>query len=369
VSNPDITPFSSMSVLAVIHQGHENLRASPRFSALRGTIASTPETCESRMQTLKRLPRIASVVAFVFAGIVILAGLLGPIIVLPFAMVPLCAGIGILRNRVWSAYGFATYFFAQLPLFAVILLQPGSSTGPLPRVVVTALGSLGLGVLFLFAGRSLAASGAVRSRAWPWIVATVLFTAPFFFVHTFEIPSGAMANTLVPGDRILAQMFPLRPPERGQMVLFISPTERNVILIKRVIAVPGDHLRIAKRLVILNGAALDEKYATHATVGVEFYPEDFPNEIELPGCAEGHEMLSRQVVNGEIVVPPGSYFALGDNREDSLDSRCWGFVHSGNVIGKPFMIYDSIEQTAEHASDPSLNWFGRRRWARLFKAF
>ena len=52
---------------------------------------------------------------------------------------------------------------------------------------------------------------------------------------------------------------------------------------------------------ILNGAALDEKYATHATVGVEFYPEDFPNEIELPGCAEGHEMLSRQVVNGELL--------------------------------------------------------------------
>jgi hypothetical protein len=111
------------------------------------------------MQTQKRLPRTASVIAFGLAGIVILAGLLGPIIVLPFAIVPLCAGIGILRNRVWSSYGLATYFFAQLPLFPVTLLQPGYSTERVPQVVVTALASLGLGVLYLFAGRSLAASG------------------------------------------------------------------------------------------------------------------------------------------------------------------------------------------------------------------
>ena len=315
------------------------------------------------MQTLERLPRIASIVAFVITGIVILSGALGPIVILPFALVPLCAGIGIWRRRVWSAYGLAMYFFTQLLLLAVIVLRPWYATGRVPKIVVMELASIGLGTLFLLAGRSLATSGAARGRAWPWIVTTALFTTPFFFVHNFEIPSGAMENTLLPGDSILAQMFPLSPPKRGQMILFISPTERSVILIKRVIAVPGDHLRIAGKLVLLNGTALDEKYVTHKAQA-DFYPEDFPNAVELPGCAEGHEMLSQQVVDGEIVVPAGSYFVLGDNRENSLDSRCWGFVRSGDLIGKPLMVYDSI---AEQTLVPDRIRLGHTRWTRLFK--
>jgi signal peptidase I len=322
------------------------------------------------MQTVKALPRIASIVAFLIAGLVILNGLLGPIVVLPFALAPLCAGIGILRNRAWSAYGLATYFIAQLLLLPVILLRPGYSTGRVPQVVSAALVSLALGILFLFAGRSLAISGGTRGRAWPWIIGTVLFTTPFFFIHTFEIPSGAMKNTLLPGDRILAQMSPLRPPKRGQMILFISPTERSAILIKRVIAVPKDRLRIANKIVILNGTALDEKYAMHEAGVQDPYGGDFPNGLEfpeIPGCTEGHEMLVQHTVNGEIVVPAESYFVLGDNREDSLDSRCWGFVNSSDIVGKPLIIYDSLEQSTEQASDPDKNWHGHTRWARLFK--
>jgi signal peptidase I len=321
------------------------------------------------MPTLNKLPRVAAIIAFVIAGIIVLFGLLGPILVLPFAIIPLCAGIGILRKRVWSAYGFATYFFAQLVLIPFILFRPASSTGGILQVVVTVICSLLLGILYLFSGRSLAASGAARGKAFPWIVAAALTTVPFYFIQTFEIPGASMEGTLLPGDRILALMFPHQTPERGKMVLFRSPQDRHLILVKRVIAVPGDRIRISQRVVILNGSSLNEKYVVHNTGQQDFYPDDFPNESSLPGCAEGYEMLSRRVVSGEIVVPAGGYFVLGDNRENSLDSRCWGFVGIGDVIGKPLMIYDSVNQTTEEASRSDQDWLGHRRWARLFMVF
>src|ERR1035438_2875727 len=107
------------------------------------------------MQNLKRLPRIASIVAFVIAGITILTALLGPIVVLPAAILPLCAGIGILRKHVWSAYGFATCSFAQTLLLPVMLFRPGYTTGGALRIIVSIICSLLLGILFLTAGRSL----------------------------------------------------------------------------------------------------------------------------------------------------------------------------------------------------------------------
>jgi signal peptidase I len=321
------------------------------------------------MPKLERLPRIASIAAFAIAAIIVLAGLAGPIILIPFAIIPLCAGVGILRRRVWSAYGFAMFSFTQLLLIPIVLLRPGSLSGGPLKIIANVFGSLALGFLFLAAGRSLAASGAIRGKALLWVVATALTTLPFFFVQTFSIPTGSMENTLLPGDRILALMFPRPTLEQGEMVLFVSPENRGAILVKRVIAVPGDHLRISRKVVILNGAALEEKYAVHNAGGPDFYPDEFPNEVALEGCAEGHEMLSQHVVNGEIVVPAGQVFVLGDNRENSLDSRCWGFVNSGDVVGRPLLIYDSINQTVEQASLPSENLMGHRRWGRLFKVF
>jgi signal peptidase I len=261
------------------------------------------------------------------------------------------------------------YFFAQLLLVPIVLLRHGSSGWKAQQITSTVVESLFLGTLFIFSGRSLAASGATRGRAFPWIVGTALITLPFFFIQTFEIPGASMERTLLPGDRILAQTFPLKPPERGEMVIFLSPQDRSADLVKRTIAVPGDRIRISRGVVILNGTALDEKYAMHEANGVDFYSDDSPNESSLPGCEEGHEILLQHVVKGEIVVPPGEYFVLGDNRENSLDSRCWGFVASGDVVGKPLMIYDSIDQTGEEASSPIEPWFGQRRWARLFVVF
>jgi signal peptidase I len=319
------------------------------------------------MQTLNQLPRIASIVAFVIAGIYVLAGSLGPIVILPLAIVPVCAGVGILRKRVWSAYGFATFSFAQLLLIPIVLVRPRFFTGHPSLMIANAMCSLLLGILFLITGRSLAASGAARGWVFPWIIAAALSTVPLFFVQTFQIPGASMEDTLMPGDRILAQIFPLHLPERGKMVIFISPADRRYILVKRVIAIPGDRIRISQKIVILNGSALDEKYVVHNGAD-NFYPEDLPSKFDAPECAEGQEMFSKHIVNGEIVVPAGSYFVLGDNRGNSLDSRCWGFVGSGDLVAKPLIIYDSIDQTADQAADPKV-FLGRRRWSRLFMVF
>jgi signal peptidase I len=321
------------------------------------------------MQKFEKLPKIAYIVAFVIAGITSFAAIMGPIVVLPLVIIPLYAGIGIMRRRIWSAYGFAIYSFAQLILVPIVLHHPGHSTIYVIKICIEALFSLLLGILFLFAGRSLAASGAARGRAFPWIVIALLTIVPFFFVQNFIIPGGSMEATLLPGDSILAQTYPLRHPERGKMVIFLSPENRSLSLVKRVVAVPGDHIRISRRVVILNGTALDEKYVVHKADAEDFYSDDFPNELSLQGCAEGHEMLSQSVVNGEIVVPAGNYFVLGDNRENSLDSRCWGFVGSGDLIGKPLMIYDSVDQKEEEGARPALHWVWQTRWSRLFKFF
>jgi signal peptidase I len=137
--------------------------------------------------------------------------------------------------------------------------------------------------------------------------------------------------------------------------------------VKRVIAVPDDRIRISRGVVILNEGALDEKYVTHEAGEEDLFADDIPSESSFPDCEEGHEILSQHVVNGEIVVPAGEYFVLGDRREISLDSRCFGFVGSGDLIGKPLMIYDSVNQTAGQESRLDLHWIGDTRWARLFK--
>ena len=106
------------------------------------------------MQTLNQLPRIASIVAFVIAGIYVLAGSLGPIVILPFAIVPVCAGVGILRKRVWSAYGFATFSFAQLLLIPIVLFRPRFFTGHPSLMIANGMCSLLLGILFRESGRA-----------------------------------------------------------------------------------------------------------------------------------------------------------------------------------------------------------------------
>jgi signal peptidase I len=316
---------------------------------------------------MPKLARISYVIAFVCSGLVALGTLTGPIILLPIALMPLMAGIGILRKRAWSAYGYALSQFAQLLVLSLIFARSGH--GLSLDVVATLAVPVVLIVLFLPVGKSLAALGTERGRPWPWITASVLTTAPLIFVEVFAIPTGAMENTLLIGDRILAQCLPRPKPMPGDMIVFIYPIDRHQTFVKRVIGVPGDRIRISKKVAYRNGAALQEPYVIHKNDYPDFYRDNFPSEPEpnSPLLHAAREMLKNTVVNGEVVVPAGKYFVLGDNRDNSFDSRYWGFISSTDLVGKPLMIYDSENQSTEDITDGTSAGLHRRRWDRLFK--
>jgi signal peptidase I len=302
---------------------------------------------------LPKIARIACVVAFVMAGGTVIAALAGQISLLPFALIPLIAGIGIVRRRVWSAWGLALYASAQLVPIALVVLRTHSRP---PGTVGAAALTVLLVPLFVAAGGSLAAGGAQRGFAWPWITLTAVTTLPAFFMQVFVVPSGSMEDTILPGDHVLVQRFPRLSPVRGEMVVLSYPIDRRQTYIKRIIGVPGDRIRIAEKIVYRNGSALSEPYAVHKLDYEDAYRDNFPGEPNVALYKPAEEMLEKHVLNGEVVVPAGEYFVLGDNRDQSLDSRYWGFVGEGDLIGKPLMIYDSEEQPT-----------GRIRWRRILK--
>jgi signal peptidase I len=171
-----------------------------------------------------------------------------------------------------------------------------------------------------------------------------------FIVQAFKIPSGSMLPTLQIGDHILVNKFiygvklpylnttliPLKEPTRNAIIVFRYPEEPDKDFIKRVIAVPGDILEIRNKEVFVNGAHVEQPYAVYTDPHV------------IPANVSERDNL------GPITVPPDSYFVMGDNRDNSYDSRFWGFVDASEVRGKAFIIYWSWDS----------NHFGVR-WDRL----
>jgi signal peptidase I len=291
---------------------------------------------------LRRLPFVAAIVALLLAVVGLLAALQHPVLAV-FSLVPLSAGVGILRKRVWSAYGFALFELAQV---AVMLLTSRTGAMPIPQLAFTIGLNLVLVFLFFMAGRALSVSGAANGLVFPWIAVCCVFTLPLLFVRAFVIPSGGMEDTLLIGDRVLTRVFPHVQPARGDIVVFHYPPDRRQTFVKRVIGVPGDRIRIASGTVYRNGAALAEPYTTHKFVSLGRDSEDFPGDALPPG-------FGNHVQSGEVLVPAGKYFVLGDNREHSFDSRYWGFLDLSDIIGRPILIYDSSAAAI--------------RWRRLFK--
>ncbi len=196
-----------------------------------------------------------------------------------------------------------------------------------------------------------------------------------FVVQAFKIPSPSMEKTLLVGDHLLVNKFvfggrghwydkllPYRELQRGDIIVFKFPYQDHPHFVKRVIGLPGDHLKVVDQQVYINGKPLNEPYVVHdSTFGNDPLNYSFPpvgNQIFLsPVQPEWAHELGKYVQGDEIVVPAGKYFAMGDNRDHSLDSRYWGFVDRDAIMGRPFLIYWSVEA---NSSDYGESSFGQR---------
>ena len=192
-----------------------------------------------------------------------------------------------------------------------------------------------------------------------------------FIVQAFKIPSPSMEKTLLVGDHLLVNKFvfggtgawyekllPYRPLERGDIIVFKFPYADHQHFVKRVIGVPGDKLRLVNKQVWINGAPLKEPYVRFLFPPDNMFRDNFPR-LDVPALGlEGKWWLEMRklVEDGQLIVPEGHYFVMGDNRDDSQDSRYWGFVPRENIIGRPLVIYWSV-QTWDR--DPTSSFSGK----------
>jgi len=210
--------------------------------------------------------------------------------------------------------------------------------------------------------------GMVRIPAMALGAMVLCFLGGAPFLRAYVIPSGSMENSLKVGDYLLINKIgATHELNRGDIVTFHYPLDRSQIFVKRVIGLPGDRIRLADKRVIRNGETLTEPYAEHRTAYIDAFRDNFPSMPPSFVLDRGREMLANHVVNGEVVVPPDSLFVLGDNRDDSLDSRYWGFVPRGDVVGRPLLVYWSYQPGPGEGRPGALpkHIFSKTRWDRV----
>jgi len=195
----------------------------------------------------------------------------------------------------------------------------------------------------------------IKSKFREYAEAIVMAVLIAFFIRTFiiqafKIPSGSMKPTLQIGDHILVTKFiygikipiirktlaSISEPKRGDMVVFIYPEDRSKDFVKRVIGIGGDNIEIRNKKIYLNGLPYKDNYGAYT------------DDMIIPGVAQPRDNF------GPVTVPPGSVFVMGDNRDQSYDSRFWGFVDLRDVLGKAFIIYWSWNNDEHNV-----------RWSRL----
>ncbi len=172
----------------------------------------------------------------------------------------------------------------------------------------------------------------------------LFFTGSLTVLQAFVIPTRSMEPSLRRGDHLIVNKLPYTP-RRDEMIVFRFPVDPTQTFIKRVIGVPGDRIHIVDKQLVRNGQPRTEPYAQHADEYMDSYRDNFPRDPNVHVEPMAQEMLSKHVVNGEVVVPSGTYFVMGDNRDRSLDSRFFGFVPQANIVGRPWFVYWSYDET------------------------
>ncbi|SRR5581483_5731614 len=215
-----------------------------------------------------------------------------------------------------------------------------------------------------------------------------------FTGQTFAIPSGSMENTLLIGDHLVVDrsvfdpvgsrmpLVPHRDVRRGDIIVFLKPGEPDLRLVKRVIGVGGDRIRLRDGIAYVNGEAQNEPYVIRSLGDANAFRDNFPSVRPLetdPVTAAWRAALPGWIRNGELVVPEGMYFAMGDNRDVSLDSRYWGFVPRENILGTPLFIYWSFDSPGDEylktgigerlgsMARTALHFFDQTRWRRTLR--
>ena len=210
----------------------------------------------------------------------------------------------------------------------------------------------------------------------------VLFVRTFV-VQTYQVPTGSMEKTILVGDHLLvnkfafaprlagwAKLFPYRDVHRGDIIVFKKPGDDvnpGNVLVKRAVAGPGQTVLVRDKVLFVDGKPADGPYVQHTD------PEVYPNDPEIPDMARRRDQF------GPFTVPPNSWFGMGDNRDNSLDSRYWGPIPRENIFGRPTILYWSYEaEPNSHVwhgpaakirqlADVALHFFSRTRWNRMFR--
>jgi len=230
-------------------------------------------------------------------------------------------------------------------------------------------------------------------------LAGVLVTGLFiitFVLQAFEIPSSSMEDTLLIGDHVfvnreqfapptkwLGPLLPYRDLRRGDIVVFLSPEERGLFVVKRIIGVPGDRIHLRDGVVYRNGQKLDEPYAQHKLADYNPYRDNFPalppSDMYGVHNEKWLQEFRSHLEGDDVLVPPNGYFAMGDNRDVSYDSRYWGFIPRSNVIGRPMFIYWSFITPPDQYQMRSagerfgflahiiIHFFDETRWSRTLR--
>lgn len=228
--------------------------------------------------------------------------------------------------------------------------------------------------------RKEARRGHIVGTIWEWIrslaVAVVLFLiVRTFVVEAFRIPTSSMEHTLLVGDFLLVNkavygaeipgthvhLPAFDEPHRGDVVVFNPPHEPTKNYVKRLVGEPGDTLEMKDKVLYRNGAPVDEPYVQYLDqTGDAVHPNMAWQSNHLIASTSRAYHPTRDNW-GPLVVPPGQYFMLGDNRDNSEDSRYWGFVPRAAIHGRPWFVYYSFRSSAS----PDVPWLRRVRWGRI----